>query len=238
MKDTPPNSVSISLDSDRASIHNDLRGRDCFHTIVEGIRLLRKSIPNIKLGINCLICKQNLRGITHMVSFAESLDVDQIKFEPIHTNLQHKHKPLESFRDLLFTKDDLPMLQKETRKLIAALSRSRLYTASSIFTKGIPYFLARQHPKVLCYAGYISCAIDPSGMVSPCRDIDGIEGIRNKPLKEIWKSSSFQQLRQKVNTCSSNCWESTNTELSIRCSTWGLIREFGQILKDIRFYLR
>lgn len=238
LKDVPPNSISISLDSDQAEVHNKLRGADCFHTIVEGIQLLRRNLPNIKIGINCLICKQNLRGITRMVSFAESLGADQIKFAPIFTNLQHKRKPLESFHGLLFTKDDLPELQKEIRKLRYALSRTKLHTASSIFIREIPSFSIGQHPRFLCYAGYISCAIDPCGIVSPCWDIEGPESIRHKPLEEIWKSSSFQQLRQKVDSCSSNCWCAADTELSIRCSTWFLFKNFSQVLKDIRYYLR
>lgn len=237
LKSSPPTSITISLDSHRAEIHNELRGVDCFDTIVEGIHLLRKSIPNIKMGINHLLCRRNFRNIEHMIPFAKRLGVDQIKFEPIYTNLQHRHKPLETFKDLLFTKDDLPQLRAVIRKAILAASRAKLHTISSTFAKGIPHLYDGERPKWLCYAGYISCAIDPFGMVSPCRDMDGIESVRNKPLEEIWNSSSFQQLRQRVDNCTSNCWDTLNAELAIRCSGCGLLREFGQILKEFRYYL-
>lgn len=237
LKHFPPASVTISLDSAQAEIHNELRGVDCFDTVVEGIRLLKKSLPDIKIGINYLLCRQNFRNIERMIPFAKSLGVDQIKFQPIHTNLQHRQKPLETFEDLLFTKDDLPELRTVIRRAVLAASRAKLHTISSTFAKGIPHLYDGERLKWLCYAGYISCAIDPFGMVSPCRDIDGLESIRNKPLEEIWSSSSFQQLRQRVRHCTSNCWDTFNTELGIRCSGRGLLREFSQILKEFRYYL-
>jgi len=237
LKPSPPTSVTISLDSHRPEIHNELRGADCFNTVVEGIRLLRKSIPNIKIGINHLVCRRNFRDIERMIPFAKRLGVDQIKFDPIHTNLQHRHKPLETFGDLLFSKNDLPELRTLIRKTVLAASRARLHTNSSIFAKGIPHLYDGERPKWRCYAGYISCAIDPFGMVSPCRDMDGLESVRNKPLEKIWSSFSFQELRQRVNNCTSNCWDTLNTELSIRCSGRGLLRGFGQILKEFRYYL-
>lgn len=237
LKDSPPTSVTISLDSDQPEIHNELRGADCFNTVVEGIRLLRKNIPHIKIGINHLLCRRNFRDIKRMVSFAKSLGVDQIKFEPIYTNLQHRHKPLETFEDLLFNKDDLPELRAVIRRAILAASRAKLRTISPTFAKGIPHLYGGERLKWLCYAGYISCAIDPFGMVSPCRDMDGLESIRYKPLEEIWTSSSFQQLRQRVDNCTSNCWDTLNAELAIRCSGRGLLREFSQILKEFRYYL-
>lgn len=237
LKHSPPTSVTISLDSAQAEIHNELRGADCFDTVVEGIRLFKRYLPRIKIGINPLLCKQNLCDIERIIPFAKSLGVDQIKFQPIHTNLQHRHKPLETFRNLLFSKDDLPELRAVIKKIIHAASRAQLHTISSTFAKGIPYLYNGEHPKWPCYAGYISCAIDPFGMVSPCRDMDGIESVRNKPLEEIWGSFSFQQLRQRVDHCTSNCWDTLNAELAIRCSGHGLLWEFGQILKELRYYL-
>lgn len=237
LKHSAPTSMTISLDSDQAQIYNELRGVDCFNTVVEGIRLLKKSIPNVKIGINHLICKRNFRDMERMILFAKSLGVDQIKFEPIHTNLQHRHKPLETFEDLLFSKNDLPELQAVIRRAFRAASRAKLHTISSTFAKGISHLYDGERPKWLCYAGYISCAIDPFGMVSPCRDINGLENIRNKPLEEIWSSPSFQQLRQRVDNCTSTCWDTLNAELAIRCSGHGLLREFSQILKEFRYYL-
>jgi MoaA/NifB/PqqE/SkfB family radical SAM enzyme len=236
LKDSGINTVSVSLDSDTAEIHNEMRGIDCFDTVVKGIRLLKGAAPEIKIGINYVITKRNFRNMDRMISFAERLGVDQIKFDPIHTNLMHRQKPLSSFEGLIFNRNDLSELRFEVDKLINAASRTKLLTNSITFLKGI-LSLYKGQPSILrCYAGYVSCAIDAFGRVSPCDNFDGDESLRNKPFEEVWKSRSFQQLRKLVDNCDSRCWDTTHTVINIRCSTWGFMQEFTQILKEICFY--
>jgi len=235
---SPPTSISVSLDSHEAEIHNELRGKDCFYTAVRGIKMLKEMIPKTKIGINYLICKKNFQGVSRMVPFAESLGVERLNIQMIHTNLQHKNKPLESFKDFLFTKEDMPRLRLEITKFMRAISKTNLKTLSKTYIIGIPKMLNKNNKGLPCYAGYVSCAIDPFGMVSPCEDIDGVESVRDKPLEEIWKSPSFQELRKKVHGCTSNCWDTTHTELNIRCSIKGLVWEHGQILNDMDYYLK
>jgi len=238
LKESPPHSISISLDSNQAEIHNELRGKDCFNSAVNGIRLLKKHIPKIKIGINYLVCKKNFKNMGKMVLFAESLGVERLNIQMIHTNLQHKNKPLESFKGFLFTKEDIPQLRLEVKKFMTAISKTNLKTLSKTYIRGIPKMLNENNMRFPCYAGYVSCAIDPFGRVSPCEEIDGAESVRDKPLEDIWKSSSFQELRGRAYRCTSNCWDTTHTELNIRGSIKGLVWESGQILNDIDYYLR
>lgn len=238
LKKSPPNSISISLDSDKAEIHNDLRGVDCFDTVVRGINLLKRNIPESNIGINYLITRRNFYNMDRMVFFAEKLGVNQIKFAPLHSNLMYKCKRLSGFDSLFFTKQQLSEVQSEIYKLIRALSKTKLYTNSRSFLKGLFNLHTGQYEKINCYAGYVSCAVSPLGRVSPCYGIEGIESVRNKLLPQIWQSDGFGQLRKQAGICGSNCWDTTNTELNIRCSTKGFIRDFFQILKDIRFYLK
>ena len=236
LKDSKLSSISISLDSEFAEIHNEMREVDCFDTVVKGIKLLRRTMSKANIGINFLITKRNFRNIDGMVSFAENLGVNQIKFAPIHTNLQHRHKDFSNLGYFLFTQDDLSQLRHEIDKLISAASQTKLLTTSLSFMEGIPNLYDTQYVRLPCYAGYISCAVDALGWVSPCEDIDGDENLRNKSLEEIWKSSSFQQLREQAHNCTSKCWDTTHTELNIRCSGWGFMEQFSQIRKEMNFY--
>jgi len=236
LRDLKLDSISISLDSDREEIHNEMRGIDCFDKVVKGIKLLRHSIQEIKIGINCVITKRNFHDLYRIVPFVENLGVHQIKFDPIHTNLMHRRKNPYSFGNLFFTKEDIPELRHEINKLIYAVSRTKLLTTSSIFIKEIPNLYRNHSNKLPCYAGYISCAVDALGWVSPCDNFDGEENLRDKSLEEIWKSSSFQRLRQNVYNCNSCCWDTTHAELNIRCSAREFFKEFGQILKETNFY--
>ena len=238
LKESPPHSISISLDSNEAKIHNEIRGKDCFNRAVNGIQLLKKHAPEIKIGINFLIDKKNFKNMDKMVLFAGSLGVERLNVQMIHTNLQHKNKPLESFKGLLFSKKDMPQLRLEIKKFMEAISRTNLKTLSKTYMEGIPQVFNKNNDVFPCYAGYVSCAIDPWGRVSPCEDIEGAESVRDRPLEYIWKSPSFQELRKKVHSCTSSCWDTTHTELNIRCSMGGLVREFGQIFDDMDYYLK
>jgi MoaA/NifB/PqqE/SkfB family radical SAM enzyme len=231
------NSISVSLDSPTARIHNAIRGADCFEAAVGGIKLLKKNFPRIRVGINCLITKLNFSGLDQMIYFAQSLKVDQIKFDLVHTNLMHKNKPWESFEGIIFKPEDLAGLESEIKKLIAACAKSRLLTNSRTFLNGILPFCRQQPNKFKCYAGYVSCAVDALGRVSVCDNFDGSESLRDKPFEQIWRSPSFQELRAKVRDCPERCWDSTHGELNIRCSIKGLFKELPQVIREQFFYL-
>lgn len=232
-------SVSVSLDSYLPEVHNWMRGRDCFEAAVRGIGLLRKIAPRIRVGVNYVICKKNFQNLDRMLAFAEKLGVHQIKFDPVHTNLMHRKKPLVTFRELLFEPEDMPLLRAEVAKLMNAARHSQVLTNSRTFIRGIPaLYLRDRHPALACYAGYISCAVDACGGVAPCDNFDPQETIREKPLEEIWRSASFEKMREAVVRCNCCCWDTTHAELNIRCRPAGLLKEFGQVFKEILFYLK
>ena len=173
-----------------------------------------------------------------MVSFAEELKVDQIKFSPIHTNLRHKDNDQDCFKELIFEEEDLLEFSYEMKKLVQKIFLSKLLSNSSEFLKGFSSLYGIHYKRKPCFAGYISCSVDSLGWVSPCEDIDGNENLRDKSLENILKSKAFEKLRKKVHKCSSKCWDTTHTEINIRCSTQGFVRQFYQILKEAYFYLR
>ncbi len=228
--------VSISVESTVAEVHDRLRGAGTFDRAVRGIRLLRELAPGIKVGINYLITAENFRNTAEMIPFAERLGVHQIKFAPIHTNLQHKGKRLQEFADLIFTEEDLDELEAEMQKLIEAASKSKLQTTSKMFLRGVVDLYRHPRKGFRCYAGYAACAINPHGMVAPCCDMEGVVSVRDRPLEEIWRSADFQQLRLGVHTCDRPCWDTTNTELSLRLGVRSMLGEIGQTWRDLKFY--
>lgn len=236
LRESGVNTVSVSVESDVPEIHERLRGEGTFEKAVRGIRLLREKAPGVKVGINFLITAQNFRDMWRMIPFAESLGVHQIKFAPIHTNLQHKGKRQEEFADLIFTEENLDELEGEIGKLAEAAAKSRLQTTSRIFLNGIVSLYRHPRTGFRCYAGYAACAINPQGRVSPCCDVEGAISVREKPLDEIWRSAEFQQLRQCVHTCDRPCWDTTNAELSLRLGIRGMLGEIGQTWRDVKFY--
>ncbi|MCX5705906.1 MAG: radical SAM protein [Candidatus Omnitrophica bacterium] len=236
LKSSGLDSISVSLDSHIPEVYNIIRGAHVFDDVVNGIKILRKGIPRLKIGINCFISKSNFKDIYKMVPYAQSLGVDQIKFDTIHTHLRHRKKSLTNVDELLFSEKDLPELSQEMHKLLTTFSKSRLLTNSRTFINGIIHaYNGKTHPWG-CFAGYVSCTIDPSGKVTPCDNTDSGLDVRKNTLEEIWNSERFQELRNNVHNCSLACWDSTHAELNIRCARWGLFREFKQIARELNFY--
>jgi len=235
LRDAGVAAVSISLESPDPGLHERLRGQNTFAPAVEAIKMLRETAPHIRVGINALITRQNYMNLSSMVAFAESLGVQQIKFAPVHTNLLHRLKDAEEYEDLLFRREDLGELETQVKLLGAACAKSGLLTTSDAFFAGIPSLYTTPHT-FRCCAGWAVAAVGPTGSVSPCADMDGALSVRQRPLDEIWRSPEFQQQRNRVRTCTSACWDTTNTELSLRFRPTALLGEFLQNWRDVRYY--
>lgn len=228
-------SVSISLDSDSADIHNSLRGVDCFDRVIEGIKILRAEAPEIRIGINCVISKKNLRGLRRIVRFVKKLGVMLIKFDPIHTNLMHRVKPRESFDGLLLDTEDVPALINEIEHIRTIAAQEGVTTNSERFFNGMTSTVEGHCPTMPCYAGYISCAVDAMGRVSVCDDFDGCESIRDKSFRQIWMGAAMDEQRRKIANCP-GCWDTTHAEINLRCLRPWSIANLKQISRDLKFY--
>ena len=235
LRDAGVAAVSISVDSPEATQHEHLRGAGTFQTTLDAIRLLRETAPEVQIGINYLITRLNYRNMTDMIALAEDLGVQQVKFAPIHTNLLHRHKAKESFGELYFAPEELDALQQEVERLKRRTRASRLSTTSDAFFDGIVPFYRSPKP-FRCYAGYGVCAIGPAGQVAPCCDMDSPFNVNDRPLDEIWRDPAFHQMRLKASRCTTPCWDTTNTELSLRLRPWALLRNVTVNWRDLLFY--
>jgi AdoMet-dependent heme synthase len=229
--------LSISLDGARAEEHDAIRGPGAFERAVEGIRLVRAKAPSVRIGLNFLITRANFEAMTTMVQFAEELDVHQIKFMPIHTNLLHRDKPLDEYEDLVFSATQLPELEKALSTLQGLLDHSPLHTSSRSFFRGIPELYRGQRGNPQCYAGFATCAVTPQGWVTPCHNMDGVASVRDFPLEEIWRGDAFRKVRQKVKTCPEACWDTTHAEISLRFNARAMLGDLRQVWRDYRFYV-
>jgi len=235
LRDSGVSTVSISLESPDQETHDYLRGVNTFPAVVDAIKMLRDYAPRVRIGINYLITRRNYRNMAEMVAFAESLGVHQLKFAPIHTNLLHRHKAKDEYDDLLFREEDLAELEREVNRARKACAGSTLATTSDAFFSGMVQ-LYRSPKKFRCYAGYAVCAINASGDVSPCCDKDSRFNVLKQPLDVIWRDREFHKLRKQVHRCKAECWDTTNTELSLRLRPFSLLSDFSRNWNDLLYY--
>lgn len=227
--------VSVSVESPQRDVHDSLRGSGTYDAAIGGIRLLRETAPEIRVGINCTITASNFRNLDAMVPFAESLGAHQIKFAPVHTNLLHRKKDYGALQDLFFSEEQLPQLEEEIAKLRKAMQKTRLLTSSSLFLSKISS-LALETPRFHCYAGFAACTVNPDGSVTPCCDMDGALSIRDMPLDEIWRSPQYQAMRRQVCRCTSHCWDALYAEISLRFRLRSMVNDLRRSWKEIGFY--
>ena len=235
LRDSGVSTVSISLESPDQETHDYLRGKNTYPAVIDAITLLRDNAPNIRIGINYLITRRNYHNMTEMVDFAKSLGVHQLKFAPIHTNLLHRHKAADQYDDLLFRDEDLEALSREVARAKKACATSTLLTTSNAFFDGVVQ-LYRKPRKFRCYAGYAVCAIGASGDVSPCCDMDSGFNVTQQSLSHIWRNPDFHTFRKQVHSCDRACWDTTNTELSLRLHPWALVSDFSRNWRDLLYY--
>lgn len=228
--------VSISIESAVPERHDYIRGEGSYAKTLEGLQRLRRLAPEIRIGLNVVMNKHNLPDLHTMVDLGVREGVQQIKFAPIHSNLQHKDKPLEDYVDMLFTEADLPEVDAELARIQSNLEGSGLQSTSRRFFAGIRKLYIPPASNFYCYAGYAICTMSAQGTVAACFDKEGTQNVRDLPLHEIWRSRAFQEHRELVHNCDKACWDTTNAELSLKMQVRGMLREPIQTMKDLRFY--
>ncbi|MCX8063728.1 MAG: radical SAM protein [Candidatus Hydrogenedentes bacterium] len=229
--------ISFSLDSNIEEIHDMIRGKGQFRKTLDGIENVRTYSPSIRISINAVLCRKNYRDIHKLVQFAKKLGAVQIKFAPIHTNLLHKFKDKSEWCEFYFTEGDLKELDEEIKKIYTECKKMGMLTTSLTFYKGVIRNFAGVN-KFSCYAGFLDCIITPDGRVGACCDIESNLSVKTKPLEEIWNSNEFHRYRIKVAQCNKYCWDTTNTEFSLRLNPKTMLYELPTMMKEFLFYLR
>ena len=237
LRDTGVETVSISIESHEADIHDLIRGKGMFQRTLEGVRRLRRIAPDVRIGLNCVINKHNIAGLHGMVPFAARENLDQVKFAPIHSNLQHKDKDISEYEDMIFQETDLEALDAELERIQQELKKTDLVSTSKQFFDGITNLYRPPASNFYCYAGWAITVIDAQGNVAACFDKDAVMNVRQTPLHEIWHSATFQKHRQQVVNCDKACWDTTNAELSLRLSVKHLIEEPLSLVRSVRYYI-
>lgn len=238
LRDSGLGSLSVSLDSAEAATHDIIRGSVCQELVVEHIRLLRSIAPSVRVGINCVITRRNILGLSRLAGLAVSLGVHQIRFDLIHRNLKHRNRDVRAFDPIAFKESDAPLLRTQIGALKDVLSRTSLLTNSGVYLNKVTLSAGGAGQRLRCYSGYASCAVDPMGWVSACDQMSGARNITDIPMEEIWRSREFSEQRRAVRQCAQRCWDSFHAEMNIRFSTRYCFHTAARAVRETRYYLK
>lgn len=222
--------ITVSVDSHKAEVLDELRGREgLFNQIEKGIKRVRElsGAKPIHIEARCLVHKLNYLFLENFVDFWRA-KVDSIIFKPIYQNpfVLYKNPPALQFnlQDEVKFRDCWKALLKKYPHL------------NTRYHRHIPDFFFKPEElgkKFLCFAGTFFAGIDSEGNLYPCQEISSLP---NKPLGNLlredllslWNLEEARKVRsyfKKESRC--NCWLE---RFSLSLCLEGVLRPLDKLL--------
>ncbi|MGF1482391.1 MAG: radical SAM/SPASM domain-containing protein [Cyanophyceae cyanobacterium] len=199
-----PVNVSISVDSERAEIHDYVRGvPGSFSRIARGIGFLREERKrlglNFPIRIKPTIHKHNFRYLPELVEWTQCIGATTIDFAPVRPWTSEVKTELwlndeaeqETFKQIIDTLIDMK------RK------GAPIETSEAKLRSFLDHFLGNQvyHGASPCRVGMRDYHIQPNGDVICCWFYPAIGNAKENSAREIWQSSRARQLRAQMVAC-------------------------------------
>ncbi len=166
---------------------------EAFEQVKENIKVLikfKKNFPNIKICINTVINHSNFKEMPDIIELGSELGVDLVEFFQMTTIF-------DKLKDINAPLSQVPSLVKQARKFAKRLKVNLSFLDGNEYGR--------------CYQLWDFIMIHSDGNVSPCNGIMPQEkidvgNILKTPLKDIWYSDKYQELRRLVkNNKLKNC---------------------------------
>ncbi|MFQ5832400.1 MAG: radical SAM/SPASM domain-containing protein [Candidatus Thorarchaeota archaeon] len=213
--------VMVSIDHPEAEVHDRLRGiSGVYNRAIEGVKLARE-FEDLRVLINCVIQKENVRRIDEMVALAQDLDV-QLTLEMMEV--------IEGYNEhLLPSREEI---ERASRRLIQ-MKRAGLPISNSVsYFKSLaaqtPY--SCQVPKVLvtvCWDGEVRVCSTISESARPVPADFRLGNVTQLGLGKIFRSEAYEMYMHSARECC-KCDTSYPREIALidrrdREAVWNLL---------------
>ncbi len=202
-------SLSISLDSLKPEIHDDIRGaKGSFDKTVRGLKILsslKKEHPSVNFNVISIILNRNLEELSGLLDFLKSLDVNSIQLQPLlANNLVMKERTTQT--PYWIPQERLPLLDKTIDAVIGFKRENKKLLRNSEANLALvkKYFRGRLSRRdVRCR--YVSKAmlISSFGEATTCFDCYG--DVRKRTLESIYLSREAAKAKSRVLNCAKPC---------------------------------
>ena len=208
--------INFSIDGADADMHDTLRGHpgnyDTIRAAIGHLVRLRKQInPDVVVNAIATLSVRNLHQAEAIAKMTLNLGCDHIGFMPVH-DFDYMKSPLTG-RD--------PAWLAEAGRVIERLKRLRhdlqIDSSEEYLDLFLPAFRG-QKSSLRCYVGYVSVVVSPYGDVYPCEPYvrwqRPVGNVLETPMRELWASPPYNEMRQKLGACRECYWNCT-TELNL-----------------------
>lgn len=149
--------VLTTIEGDEA-VHDRIRGNGMYRRTVEGLDLIKKTYPRIKLGLITALNKRNVHAVDATLELARALGC-RVHFQPVQPV-----PPWGADRDTVLTDDEVGAVVRrltDLKKSGAPIANSHAYLS---FVRQHPFGVPDQH----CHAGNYVVTILPDGRMVNC----------------------------------------------------------------------
>ncbi len=230
------NTITFSLESLDREKHDRLLGiSGLFDTVVSAIDEIKESCPQMVVGINTIIMKDNIGDIPGLVKWV--LNNPKVGFIGFQAVMQPQNSPQDPlwFKDPGFSHlwpDDIARLDSLLDELIATKARTvggpqNKIGSSVVQLKAFKaYFRNPNHfvKEVKCSVFQKPVCINPYGGIAFCSETGDIGNIRKALLKDIW-NEKIGECISKISQCKTPCAGLINCYCWDACVEEDLLRE-------------
>jgi len=203
-------SLTISLDGSKSETHDYIRGVNgsfdkTIRTIKNVAKLKRKKGSKEFLEIITIILNQNLEELTDILNLVKKMGVSSIQFQPLLENNLVLEKRFTN-SPLWVPQSRLSVLDSVIDELVEYKEKN--YNFISNPAEGLKlvkkYFRNQLSNKdIKCYSLFKTMLIANDGSVTTCGMRYG--SVREKTLRECWRSKEALEARKKIKKCGKPC---------------------------------
>lgn len=219
--------VVVSLDTDKAEVHDELRKSDgLFNDAVEGIleiRRLRGSHGPI-IKTNTVLMRENIEHSDRILKFFRSI-ADRVEVQPIafdYTNSPHNRDKNRVDRFLV---DDFgsAMVDKYLSENVVPFADG----SKSYIKRFSDYWFDSQKlaEKIACWAPFLRMQILPNGDVMHCAAnprFGAVGNVNKDNILNVWNSAEIRKHRAIIGRKKNNC------------TCWTKDTSFNNLIHDVR----
>jgi len=202
--------INISLDTLRADLYRELRGRDDFQKVLKAFKLIKQHRYKDMSPILCMaviIMEHNLDELLDLVRFVRNGGADAISFQVIDNNFDREYDPLW-FKKSEFWVRDTEKIEKIIEKIIDYKKKGYIIANSVEQLKAFqkyfrePQKFSRQYS---CSTGENNIIIDTDGSVLLCWNMAPVGNVRDGDVRKIWESNLSMIRRRQIKYCRKTC---------------------------------
>ena len=199
--------ISISIDGFEKT-NDNIRTKGSFKKALKTLELL-KSLDNISIKINTVLCEQNIEEIIEFMRFIKSFNVDFhsiifLRGKPINSNYK-----LPSYEKLCKIKNDIFHIWAEYSYASSPFINIFLKRYHRLLYNNSLKILKEKKQTPVCLAHKFHLVIFPEGDVSFCELLNPIGSLKEHSIEEIINSKKAKNMRKFIKEkkcyCHHNC---------------------------------